>query len=157
MGRATQPVLTHGFSFAFLLVHHFFAAGPLQMSVNARRHRLNMCLGGLVGYDVIAHATSLLHTQKVASSSLASSTFFFLPHPPMPLRRPTPFLDVLCVRNFKKSCSPAPKPLQSARGGFWLQRTKKKNPGKVLSKGVPSLGTSYDALPTELYPLEDWR
>ena len=61
------------------------------MSVNARRHRLNMCLGGLVGYDVIAHATSLLHTQKVASSSLASSTFFFFltpPHAPKAPYRP---------------------------------------------------------------------
>ena len=78
-------LLTDGFFFTFLLVHHFFTPSALQMSVNARRHRLNMCLGGLVGYDVIAHATSLLHTQKVASSSLASSTFFlfFLP-PPCP-------------------------------------------------------------------------
>ena len=71
------------------------------MSVNARRHRLNMCLGGLVGYDVIAsHATSLLHTQKVASSSLASSTFFFFT-PPMPLRRPTALFGRLCKKNFK--------------------------------------------------------
>ena len=69
----------YGFFFAFLLDHHFFG---FQMSVYARRHRLNMCLGGLAGYDVIAHATSLLHTQKVASSSLASSTFFFIFLPP---------------------------------------------------------------------------
>ena len=76
--------LTHGFSFTFLLYPHFFASSLFQMSVNARRHRLYSCLGGLVGYDVIAHATSLLHTQKVASSSLASSTFFFFLPPPCP-------------------------------------------------------------------------
>ena len=77
------------------------------MSVNARRHRLNMCLGGLVGYDVLPSAklgTSLLHTQKVASSSLASSTFFFFT-PPMPLRRPTALFGRLCKKNFIKCCS----------------------------------------------------
>ena len=99
-------LLTHGFSFAFLLDPHFFASSLFQMSVNARRHRLYSCLGGLVGYDVIAsRATSLLHTQKVASSSLASSTFFFLATPPMPLRRPTALFGRLCKENFRKSCS----------------------------------------------------
>ena len=104
-----------------------------QMSVNARRHRLYSCLGGLVGYDVIAsHATSLLHTQKVASSSLASSTFFFFFYPPMPLRRPTALFDRFWKKNFIKSCSepvlpsPASKPLQSARGGVLASTNKKK-------------------------------
>ena len=87
LGRATQDLLTHGFSFAFLLDPQFFELTAFQMSVNARRHRLYSCLGGLVGYDVLPSAklgTSLLHTQKVASSSLASSTFFFFLPPPCP-------------------------------------------------------------------------
>ena len=127
----THNLSTDGFSFAFLLDPHFFVHPAFQMSVNARRHRLNMCLGGLVGYDVLPSAklgTSLLHTQKVASSSLASSTFFFF-YPPHAPKAPS----VVCARKILENpvlslfCpSPASKPLQSAKGGVLAVKFKKK-------------------------------